>query len=150
MTKTKSYSRTVAAPAKTPKRFRTDDLIAILVVAAIGYFTVHHFSAANTAATQQASAKAFITHDLDQALLAYKNDTGSFPTTIRGLKALVEQPDNVNNWKGPYLSAEALKDTWNISYQYAFPGRHNGMGKFDVWSMGPDKMSGTPDDIGNW
>jgi general secretion pathway protein G len=150
MTKTKSFSRSVAAPASAPKRFRFDDLIAIVVVAAIGFFAVQHFSAANGAAQQQEGVKTFITHDLDAALMAYKNDTGAFPSTRQGLKALVEQPDNVSNWKGPYLSADALKDTWNISYQYAFPGRHSGMGKFDVWSMGPDKMSGTADDIGNW
>ena len=150
MTKTKSFSRPVAAPVKAPKRFRFDDLIAIFVVAAIGFFAVHHFSAANSAARDQDTVKAFITHDLDAALRAYKNDTGVFPNTRQGLKALVEQPDNVNNWKGPYLSADALKDAWNISYQYAFPGRHGGTGKYDAWSMGPDKMNGTADDIGNW
>jgi general secretion pathway protein G len=149
MIKTKSYSRAVAAPVKVQKRFRFDDLIAIVVVAAIGFFAVHYFSSSSSAGRQQEAVKTFITHDLDTALKTYKNDTGAFPTTRQGLKALVEQPDNVNNWKGPYLSADALKDAWGISYQYAFPGRH-GAAKYDAWSMGPDQKNATADDIGNW
>jgi general secretion pathway protein G len=150
MIKTKSYSRSVAVATKAPRRFRFDDLLAIIVVAAIGFFAVHHFSPANSAARQQAAAKTFLTHDLDTALRAYKSDTGTFPSTRQGLQSLVEQPDNVNNWKGPYISADALKDPWGISYQYSFPGRHGGTGKYDAWSMGPDQKSGTADDIGNW
>ena len=153
-TKTKSFSRSVAAPAAKPARFHFNDLIAIIVVAAIGYFAVHHFSAANSAARQIADVKSYLTTDVDAALKSYKNDIGSYPSTRQGLKALVEQPDNVNNWKGPYLAADPakdpLKDAWGMPLQYSYPGKHGGSVKFDVSSMGPDKKAGTPDDIGNW
>jgi len=153
--KTKSFTRSVAAPVAKPSRFHINDLIAILVVAAIGYFVVHYFSAANVAARQVETTKSYLTTDLDAALKAFKNDTGSFPSTREGLKALVEQPDNVNNWKGPYISArdaakDPLKDTWGMPLQYAYPGKHGGTAKYDAWSMGPDKKPSTPDDIGNW
>jgi general secretion pathway protein G len=150
MIKSKSYTRAVPVAAQKPKRFRYEDLIAIFVVAAIGYFAVNHFSAGNSAARQISGVKTFITADLDSALRTYKNDTGAYPSSREGLKALVEQPDNVNNWKGPYISADVLKDAWGMPYQYAYPGRHGGMTKYDAWSMGPDQKNGTPDDITNW
>jgi len=150
MIKSKTYSRSVAAPAAAPARFRFEDLVIILVVVAIGLFAVKHFLSAGSDASLEAQAKSYLKTELSAALTSYKNDTGNYPTTRQGLKALVEQPDNVANWKGPYLSADALLDPWKMPYQYAFPGRHNAVGQYDNWSMGPDKMSATPDDVGNW
>ncbi|HSY53814.1 MAG TPA: type II secretion system protein GspG [Opitutaceae bacterium] len=40
-------------------------------------------------------------------------------------------------------------DPWGEPYQYAYPGVHN-KSSYDIWSKGPDKQSGTADDIGNW
>ena len=53
-------------------------------------------------------------------------------------------------WSGPYTSDGKLpKDNWGEPYQYAFPGTRN-KDSYDIWSKGPDKQSGTADDIGNW
>jgi len=150
MIKSISYNRSVAAPAEAPKKFRFDDIVIILVVVAIGIFAVHHFMFAGSDSALQAQAKIFLKGDLATALNSYRNDTGSYPNSRLGLKALVEQPDNVANWKGPYISADALKDPWKMSYQYAFPARHSPIGQYDTWSMGPDKLTGTADDVGNW
>jgi general secretion pathway protein G len=150
MIKAKSYTRSVVPVAKAPKRFRFDDIVIVLVVTAIGVFAVHHFMYGSSDSALQAQAKSFLKSDLDTALANYKNDTGSYPATRAGLKALVEEPENVSNWKGPYVSAAAIKDPWNMPYQYSFPGRHNAVGKYDTWSMGPDKRTGTTDDVGNW
>lgn len=150
MIKTKSYTRSVAPAAKVTKRFRFDDIVIILVVTAIGVFAVHHFMYAGSDSNLQSQAQKFLKSDLATAMTNYKNDTGSYPATRFGLKALVEQPDNVSNWKGPYVSPAAIKDPWNMPYQYSFPGRHSAVGQYDVWSMGPDKRTGTPDDVGNW
>ena len=46
------------------------------------------------------------------------------------------------------LDEETL-DPWGHSYQYRNPGRHN-PDKYDVFSMGPDGLPDTDDDIGNW
>ncbi len=85
---------------------------------------------------------------LDAALTAFETDCGRFPTTEEGLAALMQQPQDVKNWMGPYLKT-LPKDPWGRPYQYAYPGQHNPAG-FDVWSNGPDGRSGTSDDIGNW
>ncbi len=153
MIKAKSYTRSTVLPTpKTaPARFRYADLAAILVIAALAIFGYYRYSATHGASGQMADVKNYEAHDLATALQLYKNDTGSYPTNAQGLKALVEQPDNVANWHGPYVTDEnALRDPWNISYQYSFPARHNARGQYDVWSMGPDQKTGTPDDIGNW
>src|SRR5579862_2178695 len=44
------------------------------------------------------------------ALGAYKLDTGTFPTTEQGLKALREKPEAVENWQGPYVQKEIPTD----------------------------------------
>jgi len=153
MIKAKTYSRTTILPAAkaAPKRFRYADLATILVIIAVGIFAFSRYNATHGAAGDITSAKNYIGHDLATALELYKNDTGAYPTNAQGLKALIEEPDNVANWHGPYLAdATALHDPWNMNYQYSFPAHHAAIGHYDVWSMGPDQKSGTGDDIGNW
>jgi general secretion pathway protein G len=146
--KAKSFTRQVIIPSAPPARFRVNDLIAIFAIIVIGFFGVKHFAAGDNLS---ANAKTYMTQSIATALQSYKADTGSYPNTRQGLKALIEEPSNVSNWKGPYLAdASALLDPWNISYQYSFPGLHNARGNYDLWSMGPDKMSATTDDISNW
>ncbi|HEY2343969.1 MAG TPA: type II secretion system protein GspG [Chthoniobacteraceae bacterium] len=84
------------------------------------------------------------------ALERYHSLAGIYPSTEQGLQALVVRPTSEpvpSDW-----SIE-LKDTpldrWAQPFHYQYPGTHN-PGSFDVWSSGPDKQTGTPDDIGNW
>ncbi|MFW5883080.1 MAG: type II secretion system major pseudopilin GspG [Verrucomicrobiota bacterium] len=81
-------------------------------------------------------------------LTKYRVDTGGFPTTEQGLQALVSAPSSGGRWEGPYMK-EVPKDPWGEPYQYRFPGQKN-PGSYDLWSKGPDRQSGTADDIGNW
>src|SRR3954463_11031667 len=47
------------------------------------------------------------------ALGVFEVDTGRFPTTEEGLRALVEPPGNLQNWKGPYVDAQNIAaDAW--------------------------------------
>jgi len=98
------------------------------------------------------AAKIFVTSEVDTPLLAYKAATGNLPSTEQGLQALITAPEGINGWRGPYLNKSTLPlDPWNNPYNYAYPSTHGqGLGKYDVWSNGPDGQSGTPDDIGNW
>jgi general secretion pathway protein G len=86
-------------------------------------------------------------------LQTYQMTVGNFPTSAQGLAALIQPPADLPNptkWDGPYLDTNILPlDPWGNPYQYSSPGSHNPDG-FDVWSMGPDGVSGTADDIGNW
>jgi general secretion pathway protein G len=97
------------------------------------------------------TAKLFVTTSIKVPLFSYKMHLGDFPTTQEGIQALVTPPSSKSDrWRGPYLEpAKIPLDPWNEPYHYAYPGSHNKDG-YDVWSSGPDKQSGTDDDIGNW
>jgi general secretion pathway protein G len=72
-----------------------------------------------------------------------------FPEGRAGLLALVEKPREAKNWHGPYLDGKIPKDPWGNDYLYECPGTHN-RDAYDLWSAGPDGVSGTEDDITNW
>jgi general secretion pathway protein G len=85
-----------------------------------------------------------------EALASYQLESGSLPTTEQGLKVLWEKPTVEpipTRWKA--AMDEETKDPWGHSYQYRNPGKHN-PDRYDVFSMGPDGVPDTADDIGNW
>ena len=85
-------------------------------------------------------------------LTAYRIAMGDYPSTAEGLQALITPPGGkTDRWTGPYVSepAKVPVDHWGEPLQYAYPGSRN-KGSYDLWSKGPDKQSGTADDIGNW
>lgn len=95
-----------------------------------------------------AAARAQI-ENFSMALNSYYLDTGYFPTTQQGLKALVEKPTSPpvpDNWRGPYLSKMTIpSDPWNRSFVYTCPGKHHP--DYDLLSYGKDgKAGGTGDD----
>lgn len=97
----------------------------------------------------------------ETALGRYQQSVGNFPTAQQGLQALRTRPPDLpksKQWKGPYLNPEVSLqplnlelplDPWGKPYHYRCPGVHN-PDTFDVWSVGPDGVDGTRDDIGNW
>ena len=77
---------------------------------------------------------------LVSALDIYRLEVGSYPTTEQGLAALVEQPDGVETWGGPYLRKSVVpKDPWGGDYLYRYPGEN---GELDIYSLGADKAEG--------
>lgn len=73
------------------------------------------------------------------ALDAFRLDTGRYPTTEEGLKALREKPSGVENWEGPYLPKEIPADSWGRPYIYKAPGEH---GDYDLIAYGLDGAEG--------
>ena len=59
------------------------------------------------------------------ALGTYKLDTGTFPTTKQGLRALYFKPEDANQWNGPYMPKEIPKDPWGHPFAYEYPGTHS-------------------------
>jgi general secretion pathway protein G len=59
------------------------------------------------------------------ALLAYKIDAGTFPTSEEGLEAV-----------RPYLEMDVPNDPWGHPYVYRFPGEHGDAP--DIISLGAD------------
>jgi general secretion pathway protein G len=95
----------------------------------------------------EAQVKAFKT-----PLLAYRLDMGDFPATSDALQALRTVPSNAaspTKWNGPYLDSEVPNDPWGNAYRYEYPAKHQ-TDLPDIWSLGPDGIDGTEDDIGNW
>ncbi|HTJ78282.1 MAG TPA: type II secretion system major pseudopilin GspG [Rariglobus sp.] len=102
---------------------------------------------------QEDIARLFVQASIKTPLTAYRIDMGDYPSTAEGLQALLTPPQNkADHWKGPYLDVSGNKlpvDPWQEPYVYVYPGVKN-KGGFDIYSKGPDKAEGTPDDIGNW
>lgn len=99
---------------------------------------------------QADTAKVAVEQSFKAPLTAYRIAAGSYPTTAEGLQALVTPPSNkADRFPRGGLLDKLPTDPWGEFYQYAFPGQHN-KESYDLWSKGPDKQSGTGDDIGNW
>ncbi len=73
-----------------------------------------------------------------------------FPENLREMQERPEILATGEHWRGPYINnPEFLIDPWGTPYQYISPGIHNEL-TYDLWSNGPDTLTGTVDDIGNW
>ncbi len=86
---------------------------------------------------------------LSQALKLYKADVGYYPGALAGLLTEPYSLRGSGRWAGPYIkSADGLIDPWGHSYRYCVPSVHYpGRFDFDLWSVGPDGVDGTEDDI---
>ncbi|MEQ2007140.1 MAG: type II secretion system major pseudopilin GspG [Limisphaerales bacterium] len=81
------------------------------------------------------------------ALSAYEIDMGSYPKSGDGLRALIEQPNDAQGWKGPYMDVDEVPvDPWKHAYAYVCPGVKHPV-TYDLASAGPDGREGTDDDI---
>ena len=76
----------------------------------------------------------------DKALATYRLDTGRYPSTEQGLKALVERPSDEPKWSGPYLAKALPLDPWSHPYVYRQPGDpgHD----YELLSYGKDGQRG--------
>ena len=79
-----------------------------------------------------------------------KLDNSRYPTTEQGLQALVSAPSaepHARNYpEGGYIR-RLPQDPWGSDYQLLSPGQH---GQVDIFSLGPDGVPESNDDIGNW
>ena len=77
---------------------------------------------------------------LSTALNYFQLDVGSYPTDQQGLGALITAPNDVKNWRGPYVrKRQHLSDPWGRPFRYRTPGRQ---GPFDLYSLGADGKEG--------
>lgn len=74
--------------------------------------------------------------ELSIAIDKFHLDTGRRP---RELQELVEEPENVSNWKGPYVDQSTLIDPWDNPYQYRSLGHQH---SYDIVSLGADGTAG--------
>jgi general secretion pathway protein G len=87
---------------------------------------------------------------LENSLEMYRLRTNRFPTTEQGLEALVSIP-TIEPIPRNYPDGGIIKrlplDPWGNDYILLSPGEINDV---DLYSMGPDGLDGTDDDIGTW
>jgi general secretion pathway protein G len=90
---------------------------------------------------------------MEQALEAFKADKGFYPAT--GIGNVYNALTAVGARK-PYMDfrpdqhvGTTIVDPFGSAYVYTYPGANN-TSSFDLSSLGPDRQSGTADDITNW
>jgi general secretion pathway protein G len=124
------------------KRMSGFTLLELLVVIAIiallaGYVGPKYF--AQLGKSEVGAARGQI-DAFEKALDQYRLDTGHYPSTEQGLKALFDKPGNEAKWQGPYLKKEPPADPWGRPYQYRQPGSQ---GKdYDLLTYGKDGAAG--------
>jgi general secretion pathway protein G len=138
------------------------------IIAAVGltlFWCVNHLLSRH----ETDGTRIIVLEILRKPLDAYKRDNGDYPTTAQGLQALLTPPPGLEKtWAGPYLDLtppdKMMPDRWRHAYRYAYPSIHvstastnygpDGLPRprqpYDIWSLGPDGIDGTADDIGNW
>src|SRR3974377_1235905 len=110
-------------------------LLVLMILATLADIVLPRFSNR----TKEAQVKATITQiaSFKTALDAYEVDNGYYPKGKSGLMDLIQQPRDVQNWRGPYLQSDSIpKDPWGNDYIYDCPGRHNPT-SYDLSSSGP-------------
>lgn len=81
----------------------------------------------------------------------FRIDVQRYPTSQEGLRTLVERPEGLGSWAGPYIKKSAsLIDPWGHGYLYRSPGEH---GEYDLYTLGSDNAEGgdgEESDVTNW
>ena len=87
--------------------------------------------------------------NFETALDAFEVDNGFYPDGDEGLYMLVEQPEDSEDWRGPYMKKGVPLDPWGNEFIYNYPGDYDD-NSYDIISFGPDGREGGDDDITNW
>lgn len=117
-------------------------ILVILGSLAVGMFTNTQRKANINATRSQIGA--FTT-----PISTYYIDTNQYPLDLDSLRRPPANMANPQKWAGPYLNKEIPLDPWGNQYRYLFPGKFRPE-EYDIWSLGPDGIDGSEDDIGNW
>jgi general secretion pathway protein G len=126
------------AGASSARGFTLLELLVVIAIIGLlaAYVGPKYFS--QIGKSEQGVARAQV-EAFSKALDAFRIDTGRYPSTEEGLRALVERPGAAVKWNGPYLQKAVPVDPWGRPYQYRSPGAK---GEFDLMSYGRDGQAG--------
>lgn len=122
-------------------------LLVLVILVILGSFAVNIFSGTRNKANIDA-AKTQVSL-VDNAARLYQVHMNRYPESLDDLLQRPADAANATEWGGPYLQKRVPPDPWGNPYRYLAPGKRS-PDAFDVWSLGPDGVDGTEDDIGNW
>ena len=123
-------------------------MVVIVILGLLASLTIPSLMGNKEKADRQKAASDIVA--LENALDMYKLDNGRYPRAEQGLAALVTRPVLApipRNYPEDGYIRRLPQDPWGQEYRLRNPGRH---GKLDVFSLGPDGVADTDDDIGNW
>lgn len=112
------FRRIVMRGIKKDEGYTLLELLVVLVILTLiigiaGPVVLRQFGTAKTS-TARVEVNRLVT-DLE----FFRVDTGRFPTQEEGLQALLQAPDGLDSWSGPYLpKASQLNDPWGREYVY--------------------------------
>ncbi|MEK6643763.1 MAG: type II secretion system protein GspG [Planctomycetota bacterium] len=88
---------------------------------------------------------------ITQGIRMYEYDLGKLPESLDELFTPPTDPELQKKWTHYLDDRSVLKDPWGHDVRYLGGAKaiHN-RGRFDLWSVGPDGVDGTADDISNW
>lgn len=128
--------------------FTLVELLIVVTILGILVAAVVPRLAGRTEQARIGRAEVDVKGNITLALDLFEVDAGNYPSTEQGLAALRTAPADADHWRGPYLKQEPI-DPWGRPYRYLQPGSRNPQ-DYDLFSLGPDGVEGTADDIGNW
>lgn len=139
----------LAGRAKKALGFTLLELLVVMLIIGLlaGIVGPKYFSQLGKSEAKAARAQL---ESIGKALELYRLDTGRYPSTEQGLRALLDKPGDETRWEGPYLKKGLPPDPWGRAYVYKSPGEH---GDFDLYSLGKDGQPGGSDeaaDITSW
>ncbi|MBX3394184.1 MAG: type II secretion system major pseudopilin GspG [Phycisphaerae bacterium] len=86
---------------------------------------------------------------LANAINLYRFNCGSWPEDLKYLYEKPADEEIAKKWIQGIEDPGGLKDPWGRDYQFRAPGEKN-RDKYDLWSLGPDGLDGSEDDVTNW
>ncbi|HWL92518.1 MAG TPA: type II secretion system protein GspG [Phycisphaerae bacterium] len=86
---------------------------------------------------------------LSGAIQLFRHYGGEWPSKLIYLYESPPEAQLRGKWRQCIACRDNLLDPWNQEYRYTAPGIRNTNG-FDLWSIGPDGIGGSDDDIVNW
>ena len=124
-------------------------LLVITIISVLAAVVVPRFFG-RSQETRIVAAKQTIVGTFGIAMDLFEQDTGRYPRSDEGLRALVNNPQ-ITNWRGPYLKSNTVPlDPWGNEYKYSFPSELTSSEfLYDIVSAGPDAVFGNNDDITN-
>ncbi len=124
-------------------------LLVITIISVLAAVVVPRFFGRSREA-RVVAARQTIVGTFGIALDLFEQDTGRYPATSEGLRALVTNPQ-IPGWRGPYLKTTTIPlDPWSNQYKYSYPSElTNSEFLYDIISAGPDGTLGNDDDVTN-